>query len=77
MELKSWQLIGIIVGAVVVVVAIDIATRQEFQEMFPQLSTARFAKFRAPEMIAQEMTAPVFNSAPTFAEEDAPVDEDA
>lgn len=73
MKLNEWQLVGLVVGAFVAVIAIDVflqyQSNADFRASFPKLPTAGFAKSRANEMIQQEMAAP---SVPTFADEERP-----
>lgn len=82
MGIKNWQLVALIVGSFAAIVAIDILiqynTSESFRDSFPKLSTAQFAKHRATEMIAQEMTVSHPSGAPTFdePEEVAPLEED-
>lgn len=70
MKLNEWQLLGLVVGAFAIVIAVDVLLKfqgdADFRAAFPKLPTAGFAKSRAGEMIQQEMTAP---TNPTFADE--------
>jgi len=70
MEFKQWQIIALIVGAFATVIAVDVLIQYKgdanFRASFPALPTAKFAKTRAPQMVAQEMRQP---AAPTFADE--------
>ena len=72
MKLNEWQLVGLVVGAFVVVIALDVFLQYqgnaEFRESFTKLPTAIFAKSRAPQMIHQEMTP----AEPTYTDEETP-----
>jgi hypothetical protein len=82
MELKSWQLITLVVGAFVAVIAADVfinyKDEMDFANGFPKLNTAMFSKSRVKQMIEQEHNVvPVGNTAPpTFAEEEEETSED-
>jgi hypothetical protein len=81
MKLENWQLVAIVVGTFVAVVAIDVYVQykdqMDFTNGFPKLNTAIFSKSRVKEMIEQEHAVPVANTtAPTFAEDEEASNED-
>ena len=77
MKLNEWQLVGLVVGAFAIVIAIDVflqyQSNAEFRATFSKLPTANFGKSRAAQMIQQEMTPRP--TEPTYADEDRPSEE--
>lgn len=71
MAIKNWQLVALIVGSFAAIIAIDVfiqySSNESFRDSFPKLSTAQFAKHRATEMVAQEMSV-IHPAPPTFDE---------
>jgi outer membrane lipopolysaccharide assembly protein LptE/RlpB len=78
MKINEWQLLGLVVGAFALVIALDIFVKYqsdaEMRESFTRLPTMVFGKRRASQMIEQEMT-PQHPAEPTFADEDSPSEE--
>ena len=77
MKLNEWQLVGLVVGAFAIVIAIDVflqyQSNAEFRATFSKLPTANFGKSRAAQMIQQEMTPPQSTFTETY--EDRPSEE--